>query len=422
MTHDVYICYDENDTITADAICHVLEENRFKCWMKTRDIGVNPIAEEVMGAIKQSKVMVLIFSNYSKDSNFVNTEVDIAFTENIPILVFKIDESKLEGRLEFFLNNKHWLDAYPDPEIKFETLIIDTSKVLGKPISNPVIPEKTQKLAVSQQQKDSSKQQNKIAAPTSKQGLFSKNKTPIIIAIALIAVIAIVGGYFLLNNSFEMEESTLVLSDSAYMKVPDNPKATDKSTGDGLYTYKDEINGVNITSTSNISKNSAVKKINALKDSIKSDSEIVSEGNVVIYEKDGVYSIFVENDEYKDIILIQSTNKDLLLKCWHSIKFHNPSDSLKVEDDTSNVVNASKTTQTATEKSSYSSQSDSSSQTNSLGGSGSDSSSQNGGYYDWGSGSGSSGGSSSSSSGSSGGSSSHSSNSKSGGYSDWGSD
>ena len=408
MSHDVYICYDENDTITADAICHVLEENRFKCWMKTRDIGVNPIAEEVMSAIKQSKVMVLIFSNYSKDSNFVNTEVDIAFTENIPILVFKIDESKLEGRLEFFLNNKHWLDAYPDPEIKFETLIVDTSKVLGKPISNPVIPEKTQKLAVSQQQKDSSKQQNKIAATTSKQGFFSKNKTPIIIAVALIAVIAIVGGYFLLNNSFEMEESTLVLSDSAYMKVPDNPKATDKSTGEGLYTYKD-------------SKNSAVKKINALKDSIKSDSEIVSEGNVVIYEKDGVYSIFVENDEYKDIILIQSTNKDLLLKCWHSIKFHNPSDSLKVEEDT-NVVNASKTTQTATEKASYSSQSDSSSQTNSISHSGSDSSSPNGGYYDWGSGSGSSGGSSSSSSGSSGGSSSHSSNSKSGGYSDWGSD
>lgn len=107
--------------------------------VKTRDLGVSHMVEGIMDAINGAQVMVLIFSSHSKHSNFVNTEVDIAFTENIPILVFKIDESKLDGGLEFFLNNKHWLDAYPNPEIKFESLIKDTSKLLGKPISKPVI-------------------------------------------------------------------------------------------------------------------------------------------------------------------------------------------------------------------------------------------------------------------------------------------
>lgn len=139
MGHDVYICYDDKDQITADAICHVLEDNKIKCWLKTRDLGVSHMVEGIMDAINGAQVMVLIFSSHSKHSNFVNTEVDIAFTENIPILVFKIDESKLDGGLEFFLNNKHWLDAYPNPEIKFESLIKDTSKLLGKPISKPVI-------------------------------------------------------------------------------------------------------------------------------------------------------------------------------------------------------------------------------------------------------------------------------------------
>jgi hypothetical protein len=143
MNHEVYICYDDKDQITANAICHVLEENKIKCWFKTRDLGVTPMVDGIMEAINEAQVMVLIFSSHAKESNFVNTEVDIAFTKNIPILVFKIDESKLDGGLEFFLNNKHWLDAYPDPEVKFDSLIRDTSKLLEKPISKPVVSNKT---------------------------------------------------------------------------------------------------------------------------------------------------------------------------------------------------------------------------------------------------------------------------------------
>ena len=141
MSHEVYICYDDSDEMTANAICHVLEENKIKCWLKSRDLGVDHIVDGVMEAINQSKVMILIFSSHSKNSNFVNTEVDIAFTEEIPILVFKIDESKLDGGLEFFLSNKHWLDAYPNPEVKFENLISDTSKLLEKPINKPIVDE-----------------------------------------------------------------------------------------------------------------------------------------------------------------------------------------------------------------------------------------------------------------------------------------
>ena len=72
MSHDVYICYDDKDQITANAICHVLEENKIKCWLKTRDLGVNHLVDGIMEAIHESNVMVLIFSSHSKNSNFVN--------------------------------------------------------------------------------------------------------------------------------------------------------------------------------------------------------------------------------------------------------------------------------------------------------------------------------------------------------------
>ena len=143
MGHEVYICYSSRDKVTADAICHILEENKFKCWIKPRDVGVKHIAEEITDAIRASEIMVLVFSENAKQSNYVNTEVDLAFSSNKPILVFKIDNSKLDGGLEFFLENKHWLDAYPNPGPEFRNLVIDVSKLLDKPITDPIINKQT---------------------------------------------------------------------------------------------------------------------------------------------------------------------------------------------------------------------------------------------------------------------------------------
>ena len=139
MEPDVYICYSSSDKNAADAICHVLEENKFKCWIKPRDVGIGHIAEEITAAIKASKSMVLVFSEHAKASNYVNTEVDMAFSNNVPIIVFKIDDSRLDGGLEFFLENKHWLDAYPRPAHEFRQLVIDVSKLLDRPIADPVV-------------------------------------------------------------------------------------------------------------------------------------------------------------------------------------------------------------------------------------------------------------------------------------------
>lgn len=139
MVHEVYICYSSSDKMTADAICHVLEENKFKCWIKPRDLGVHHIAEEITQAIRASQLMVLVFSENAKNSNYVNTEVDIAFSSNVPIVVFRIDGSVLDGGLEFFLENKHWLDAYPNPALEFRNLVVDVAKLLDRPISDPVI-------------------------------------------------------------------------------------------------------------------------------------------------------------------------------------------------------------------------------------------------------------------------------------------
>ena len=143
MNHDVFICYDENDKQTALEVCHLLEENRIKCWIKSRDYTSKDSVEKISQAIRDSRCMVLIYSKDSKNSKPVITETDIAFSSGISILVFNIDESKNNGGLEFFLKNKPWISAFPNPSEQLKTLVESTSDKIGKKTDAAKVPSKT---------------------------------------------------------------------------------------------------------------------------------------------------------------------------------------------------------------------------------------------------------------------------------------
>ena len=192
------------------------------------------------------------------------------------------------------------------------------------------------------------------------------DKKHIIIIIAVIAVIAIVGGYFLLNNQSQVtsETSILELSKSAYTKVPKSPNATTNADKKGIVYYVDEKDDVNVTSLSNLSTSDGIKKMDNLKNSVERGSKRIAGDDVVVYLKDGIYSIFIQDTQYKDAILLQSKDKNLLLQCWESIKFHNPTDKIKFTETPSDsksgssepvsVISAVEKTETAVQSNSYS--------------------------------------------------------------------
>ena len=135
MSHDVYVCYDDENQEMANKICNHLEKKRYSCWLKSRDVGVGNEIDEKMEAINNSILMVLVYSEDSKKSNFVNTEVDIAFGENKPIIVYNIDGSNLDGALEFFLKTQPMIEAHPNPEDKFGELVSTVNE-----ITKPYVP------------------------------------------------------------------------------------------------------------------------------------------------------------------------------------------------------------------------------------------------------------------------------------------
>lgn len=140
MVHDVFISYSTKDKVTADAICHILEENDMRCWIAPRNISSGqPYAEEILNAIKSTKIVVLVFSSNSQASQFVQKEINLSFSNSKPIISFVIDKSLPQGDLEFYLKTNHWLDAYPEPEIVFSKLVKDASRLIGDEKANPII-------------------------------------------------------------------------------------------------------------------------------------------------------------------------------------------------------------------------------------------------------------------------------------------
>jgi hypothetical protein len=139
---NVFIAYDENDLDIAKEVCEVLEYNGLSCWIKSRDLdlaGTNQI-REILDAIENSGLCVVILSNNSNSSKFVTSEFNVVVDKSIPFIVFKIDDIDLDGSLKLFLNNYPFIHAYPNYKDYFPELVSKSLGLLGKNASNIRIP------------------------------------------------------------------------------------------------------------------------------------------------------------------------------------------------------------------------------------------------------------------------------------------
>ena len=143
MNHDVYICCDEKNRNIGDAVCRTFEENAISCWIKSRDMSSDDPVDTITKAIEASKCFVLILSKHSKDANYAIIETDIAFSREIPIVTLNLDDSRLDGNLEFILETQTKISAFPNPKKQLETLVRKTSDIIKKPKSNVKINSKS---------------------------------------------------------------------------------------------------------------------------------------------------------------------------------------------------------------------------------------------------------------------------------------
>ena len=116
MAHDIFVSYSQPDREAAFTLVQRLEARSIKVWIAPRD--VSPAADwaaEIIDAISSARLMVLVFSGNSNDSDQVRREVERAVHKQLAILPFRIENVLPSRSLEYFLSAQHWMDAFPPP-------------------------------------------------------------------------------------------------------------------------------------------------------------------------------------------------------------------------------------------------------------------------------------------------------------------
>jgi len=113
---DVFVSYSSKDKTVADAAVAVLESRGLRCWVAPRDIVPGKEwSQSIIEGLNQCRMMVLIFSANSNNSQQVSREVERAVNRNMPIVPFRIENVMPSKGMEYFISSQHWLDAYQPP-------------------------------------------------------------------------------------------------------------------------------------------------------------------------------------------------------------------------------------------------------------------------------------------------------------------
>lgn len=127
----IFISHASVNFDVAEEICNLIEKSGSQCFLAPRDIRSGyEYAEEIMGGIERSDVMLLLLSKQANSSPHVLREVERAVSKKIPIIVYKLEEVELSKSMEYFLMSHQWISAKPG--VGHEEIVRCVEKFGGK--------------------------------------------------------------------------------------------------------------------------------------------------------------------------------------------------------------------------------------------------------------------------------------------------
>lgn len=126
---DVFVSYSSKDIETATKIRDKIESEGLICWMAPRDVtGGIPYAREIISAIKNSTVVLFIFSGNSVISNHVYSEIDAAFNNQKVIIPYRIQNVSITEELSYYIQKIHQIDGLNNTDDEIDILLTTIRK------------------------------------------------------------------------------------------------------------------------------------------------------------------------------------------------------------------------------------------------------------------------------------------------------
>ena len=133
LKYDVFISYKSQYINIVKAVVHFLEKEKIRCWYAPRDLDSKAAGKDyddaIVNAINSARIVVVLLCDDALSSDWVKNEIAYAQKKEKTIIPYVIEEVLVDNGLRMRLDNKHWIDAWPDPERKL-TLLLDNIKLM----------------------------------------------------------------------------------------------------------------------------------------------------------------------------------------------------------------------------------------------------------------------------------------------------
>jgi hypothetical protein len=108
---EVFVSYASQDAAIANSVVEDLEQHGIRCSIAPRDVTPGSrYADEIVGAINDARVLVLVLSEHAIASPHVGREVERAASRRLRIVGLRIDAAPLTRSFEYSLRESQWID------------------------------------------------------------------------------------------------------------------------------------------------------------------------------------------------------------------------------------------------------------------------------------------------------------------------
>ena len=116
MARDIFISYTTGDRAIAAELCESLESAGLACWIAPRNIeAASSWTASIMNAISECRIMLLVFSSKTNESEHVAREIIHAVETKRRVFPVRIEETVPKGGLAYCLAGLQWFDALKPP-------------------------------------------------------------------------------------------------------------------------------------------------------------------------------------------------------------------------------------------------------------------------------------------------------------------
>jgi TIR domain len=123
MGASIFISFASQDHRVAMTLCQALESRGFKCWISSRDIlpGEN-FQIAIVRAIRNAKIMLLVFTANSNNSDEMNKELALASQNKLMVVPLRIEDVTPNDAFAYEFATRQWIDFFADWEMAVQQL------------------------------------------------------------------------------------------------------------------------------------------------------------------------------------------------------------------------------------------------------------------------------------------------------------